>query len=91
MLHPVFVRRADVENLHAVGSGFGDRFDYALHLRVSRVMIADIVAQNALRARHFSAIFAARVKVEFFLGLREIYLSKRAKQNGKQKAFDFHF
>ena len=52
MLHTMFIGRADVVDLHAVGRGGGDSGNYLLHLGVGRVVIADVKPEQTLWSRH---------------------------------------
>ena len=90
VLHSIFVSQTDVENAHTVRRSFGDFVNHFFHLCVSRMMIADIKTQNGLRTRNFRSIFAARVKIKFFLRLRETKLCKKTEKDSQQNAFYFH-
>jgi hypothetical protein len=51
----------------------------------------DVEAEDFLRARNTGAVLAARVKIEFFLGLPERKRNEReTKKDGKPNAFNFH-
>ena len=67
----MFIGRSDIEDLYTVRRGGGDGVDHLLHLSISRVMVADIEAQDRLRPRDVLTVWTACVKVELFLSLRE--------------------
>ena len=69
MLHPVLIGLADIVDLYAVGRGRRYGVDHLFHLGVCRMKIADIISEDALRARHVRPIFAAGVEVELLFGL----------------------
>src|SRR5690348_14555671 len=82
MLHPMFVRFANVIDFDAIWRRRSDRIYHLLHLRVCSVKIADIISQNALRTWHIGSIVAASVEIEFL-----VLLSKRNKRGGQAERY----
>jgi hypothetical protein len=77
MLHPMFVRFADVKDLNAVRRGGGDSIYHLLHLRIRRVKIADVIPQYALRPRHIRTVLTAIVEIEFLFLLSKNDMPER--------------